>query len=95
MIKSLEALRYERYYKLYHELAEISKEIEVYYDIDKIKPWGVFVYTKDDFGDNVFDILEDEIIFYVEKHVIPEEIMPTIKKIQDKLKEIRLTKEIK
>lgn len=94
-MNSLEALRHERYYKLYDELVEVSKEIEVYYDIDKIKPWGVFIYTKDDFCNNVFDILEDEIIFYVKEHVIPEEAMPTIKKIQDKLKEIRLTKEIK
>lgn len=73
---------------LYGELIQTSKEILEYYDIDKIKPYTVYVWTKGDTGKNVFDILEDKIVFY-EEHNIIEKAKPTIKKIQLKLKEIR------
>lgn len=36
----------EKYYELYEELVEISKEILRYYDIDKIKPFAVYIWTK-------------------------------------------------
>lgn len=78
-----------KYYLFYDELVEISKEIEKYYDIDKIKPYSVYIWTKGKNGENVFDIEEDEIVFYVENHVIPDEVKPIIEKIQSKIKEIR------
>jgi hypothetical protein len=77
---------------LYDELVQISKEILPYYDIDKIKSYSVYVWTKGEDGENVFDILADEIVFYVKDHVIIEEVKPIIKKIQLKLKEINQSK---
>lgn len=76
---------------LYDELVQISKEILPYYDIDKTKSYSVYIWTKDNIdedGDNVFDILEDEVVFYVKDHIIIEEAKPIIKRIQLKLKEI-------
>lgn len=82
----------EKYYELYEELVEISKEILRYYDIDKIKPFAVYIWTKpyddNDDGENVFDIYDDEIVFYNKEHKIIEEALPIINSIQYKLKEI-------
>lgn len=77
-----------KFNSLYKELVEISNEILPYYDIDKIKPYAVYVWTKGKNGENVFDIEENEIIFYVGDHTIIENAKPVIKKIQLKLKEI-------
>lgn len=83
-----------KYYELYDELVEIAKEILPYYDIDKTKPYSVYIWTKEDKNDpdncgcNVFDIQADEIVFYDKKHKITEEALPVISKIQSKLKEI-------
>lgn len=84
----------DEFYILYNELTEISKEILPYYDIDKTKPYAIYIWTKEgegenDFGENVFDIMADEIEFYVKDHVIIEEAKPIINKIQLKLKEIQ------
>lgn len=83
----------ERYDQLYEELVEVSHKIDLYYDIDKIKPYSVYIWTKtggwNGWGENVFDIHADKIVFYVEDHIIPEEVMPIIKEIQEKLKEIK------
>lgn len=82
--------------QLYNELVQIADEIRPYYDIDKVKWYSVYIWTKesevddDDWGENVFDIQEDEIVFYVKDHVIIEEAKPIIKKIQAKLKELSL-----
>ena len=82
--------------QLYNELVQIADEITPYYDIDKVKWYSVYIWTKesevddDDWGENVFDIQEDEIVFYVKDHVIIEEAKPIIKKIQAKLKELSL-----
>ena len=73
---------------LYNELMQISKDILLYYDIDKIKPYSIYIWTKDENGENVFDIEKDEIIFYVKDYEIIEEAKPIIEKIQFKLKEI-------
>ena len=85
------------YWQSYRELTRIVDEIRVYYDVDKIKRDSVYIWTKDNpnadneddrRGQNVFDICEDELIFYVEDHEVIEEAKPAIKKIQAKLKEI-------
>ena len=89
---------------LYEELVQAAKAIEPYYDIDKIKSYSVYIWTKGDgdpnsdnyWGENVFDIQEDRLVFYVEGHTIPEEVTPIIRNIQSKIKSIRLNrKEIK
>lgn len=84
---------------LYEELVQATKAIKPYYDIDKIKTYSVYIWTKGDpnadihtdeyWGENVFDIYPDQIVFYVEDHVIPEEVMPIIHNIQSKLKAIQ------
>ena len=85
------------FWQLYSELTEVVNEIRPYYDVDKIKSYSVYVWTKDNpnadneddkYGQNVFDICGDELIFYVEDHVIIEEAKPVIEKIQAKLREI-------
>ena len=64
---------------LYNELVEICNEIRQYYDIDKVKSYVVYIWTKGEHGENVFDILNGEIAFYKE-HTIIEEAWPIIKK---------------
>lgn len=73
--------------KLYNELRQISKEILPYYDIDKIKSYSVYIWTKGDDSENVFDIQADRIVFY-EEHEIIKEAKPIIAMMQEKLKEI-------
>lgn len=92
--------KYEKYDLLYEELVQAANEITPYYDIDKIKSYSVYIWTKGNedadinteeyWGSNVFDIQEDKIVFYVEDHIIPEEVMPIIQNIQSKIKAIRL-----
>ena len=81
----------------YKELTGIVDEIRPYYDVDKIKSYSVYVWIKDNpnadneddmYGQNVFDICGDELIFHVEDHVIIEDAKPVIEKIQAKLREI-------
>lgn len=80
------------YYELYDELVNITNEIRKYYDIDKIKTYSVYIWTKKDDPNNercnVFDIQADEIVFYDTGHKIIEESRPIIAKIQSKLKEL-------
>lgn len=75
------------FYCEYDKLAKMTDEILPYYDVDKIKPYSVYIWTKGDGGQNVFDIQADKIIFY-EEHSIIEDAKPIIEKIQSKLKEI-------
>lgn len=82
----------DKYDELYDELVKVSDEIRDYYDIDKVKHYSVYIWTKedgDDFGENVFDITSDELVFYKKEHKIIEDALPIIKRIQDKLKEIK------
>lgn len=81
--------------ELYRELRELTDKLRSWYDIDKIKWYSVYVWTKENpddeehpFGENVFDIWGDEIVFYAKVHVIPDEAIPIIQEIQEKLKEI-------
>lgn len=78
--------------RLYEELTCISKELLLYYDIDKIKPYSVYVWSKeesDDFGENLFDIGADDIYFYNKEHEIIKDALPVIVKIQSKLKDLQ------
>lgn len=73
---------------LYKELVQITKQLEPYYDVDKIKPYAIYIWTKGEYGENVFDILTDRVGFYVKEHKIIEEAKPIITEIQFKLKEM-------
>ena len=69
----------------------ISNEILPYYDIDKVKPYSVYIWSKENpngFGENLFDIEVNRVIFYNKQHRIVKDAIPIIKKIQYKLKEI-------
>lgn len=77
---------------LYKELVKVSKEILPYYDIDKVKSYAVYIWTKtenEDDSENVFDIMEDRIEFYDELHQIPNEVYPIIDKIQIAIKNLK------
>ena len=83
------------YDKWYKELVDLANELLPYYDIDKIKDWSVFVWTKDTDkgeGENVFDINDDDIIYYEcfeecnKNHQIIEEAKPIIEEIQKHFK---------
>lgn len=70
-------------------LCEKVSKLYPYYDIDKIKDYGVYVWNKADNlddQDNIFDIMGDEIVFYTDDHTIIEEAKPIIKDIQNFIK---------
>lgn len=102
MTKEELAKRIEKEDLLFEELVQAANEIRPYYDIDKIKSYSVYIWTKGNedadtdteeyWGSNVFDIQEDRIVFYVEDHIIPKEVMPIIQNIQSKLKAISLNR---
>lgn len=81
---------------MYRELWDLTDELRPWFDIDKVKPYSVYVWTKlcDDpdcpFGENVFDIYADYLQFYqcTKPWRLPNEAFPVIKKIQEKLREI-------
>jgi len=77
------------YDKWFKELWDLSQELRPYYDIDKVKDWSVFVWTKDkgtEEGKNVFDINDNKIVMYDKEHKIIEEAKPIIEKIQNHFK---------
>lgn len=84
----------DKFVKLYEELENIvDEELIPYYGVDKIKWYSVYVWTHDSYvgaydGENVFDIMKDEIVYYKKDHVISEEAKSIIKKIQMKLQEL-------
>ena len=81
---------------MYDELWNLAHELTPWFDIDKVKPYAVYVWSKDfddpdnPFGENIFDIYHDYLQFYRSSrcYKLPNEAMPIIKKIQEKLKEI-------
>lgn len=87
--KTITELR-NNYFNLYYDiLCEKVSKLYPYYDIDKIKDYGVYVWNKADNlddQDNIFDIMSDEIVFYTDDHTIIEEAKPIIKDIQNFIK---------
>lgn len=78
----------QQYYEALDKLFKIAHEIEPWYDIDKVKDYAVYIWIKDEYGENVFDILADELVFYTQHEVIPDAV-PIILRIQKQLKEVR------
>lgn len=83
------------YDELMNEIRALANSLSPWFDIDKIKSYGVYVWTKDTDdevldGENVFDIFPDCIRFYRHDNMydISAEAMPVIMDIQKKLKEI-------
>lgn len=81
---------HKKYYDLYYQLlCEKVDKLRPYYDIDKIKSYGVFVWNKAENieeQDNIFDIYADEICFYTEDRTIIEEAKPIVEDIQNFIK---------
>lgn len=81
------------YDEAYIKLREAAHELEPWFDVDEVKTYGVYVWTKGDddtFGENVFDIFTDHLQFYptTEYWVMPIEVWPIIKKIQELLMKV-------
>lgn len=69
----------------FETLREKADKLRPYYDIDKVKAYGVYVWSKEDENgdqENVFDICDDEIIFWTDDHTIIEEAKPIVDDIQ-------------
>ena len=83
----------ETYYRLLDELWTVSHEENPWFDVDKVKDYAVYIWTKpgnEPYSDrNVFDVGADEIWYYVDRYVIPKDAWPYIHRIQAKLREIR------
>lgn len=77
----------DKYEYAFDKLFKIAHEIEPWYDVDKVKDYAVYIWTKGEDGENVFDIEANKLIFYVSHDVIPE-ALPAIQHIQEQLKEI-------
>jgi hypothetical protein len=78
----------ENYYRLLDEIRDIcNNKLNTIYDIDKVKDYAVYVWTKGGGGSNVFDIQADMIVYY-EDHDILEGAIPIILEIQKKLFEL-------
>ena len=75
--------------KEFKDLWKATRALLKYYDIDKVKPWVVYVWSKEDDiekTENLFDIYKEEIVFYTKNHYIEPEALNIILKIQEKLK---------
>ena len=75
--------------KEFKDLWKATRDLLKYYDIDKVKPWVVYVWSKEDDiekTENLFDIYKEEIVFYTKNHYIEPEALNIILKIQEKLK---------
>jgi len=89
----------DKWVELYEQLCETAHKLDKWYSVDKVKTYGVYVWSKDtDEGyglagtSNIFDIYEDGIKWWTEfpeHYPIPEEAKPIIEKIQVMIKEFR------
>lgn len=83
------------YDERYVKLRETVRKLEPWFDIDKVKTYAVYVWTKDEdeehpFGENVFDIFTDYIQFYqcTKPWQLPNEVWPIIQEIQELLMKV-------
>ena len=83
---------------LYDKLCETAHKLDEWFNVDKVKTYGVYVWSKNEGADglagtsNIFDIYEDGIKWWTEfpeHYPIPEEAKPIIEKIQVMIKEFR------
>lgn len=78
----------------YKMLYQAVDRIRPYFNVDKTKPYAVYIWSKpetdDDFGKNLFDILEESIYIYEPSFEIPAEVLQIIMDIQKELRNIRL-----
>lgn len=65
------------------ELRSLAHELERFYEVDKVKCWGVFIWEEDE---NIFDIFSDGISWYVKERPLKEGSEEIINQIIDVLK---------
>lgn len=75
------------YIKRLDELTRLTHELDPWYDPYKVRWYAIYVKSKES-DDNLFDILEDEIVYYDDAHIIPSEAMYIVGKIQSQLKKV-------
>ena len=75
---------------MYYRLFDLATKLKPWFDIDKVKAFGVYVWTKGDDCENVFGIYAEKIQFYTceAPWEMPNEAMEIVRQIQDVLKEI-------
>lgn len=76
-----------RYNELIDELIKLAHDLDPWYDPYKIRWYAVYVKDKNT-DDNIFDILENDIVYYDDAHIIPSEAMRAILEIQEQMKKV-------
>lgn len=79
--------------QLYEELIKISKDLSPWFNIERVKPYMVEVWGKDEKTGkkaNLFDITANNVFIWGgrDEGFIPNRAIPIIRKIQNKLEEI-------
>ena len=77
-----------KFFELTSELERIAHGLDKWYNLSKIKWYGVYVHSKDDPSENLFDIFDDKIAYYDDFHVIPPEAMAIVIEIQNQMAKI-------
>ena len=77
-----------KFFELTSELERIAHGLDKWYNLSKIKWYGVYVHSKDNPDENLFDIFDDKIAYYDDFHIIPPEAMAIIIEIQGQMKKI-------
>lgn len=77
----------------YERLWMAASKLKPWFEIDKVKSYSVYVWTKDEIdctGENVFDIYKDYLQFYPytrKPWKMPNEVWEIIEEIQELLEE--------
>lgn len=79
----------EIYSRMYSELVPLAHKLDKYYDIDKIKPFGIYVWGPDSQGKdtNIFDIYSSGIRVWQPCSIHPD-ALPIIAEIIRHLKKM-------
>ena len=77
-----------KFFELTSELERIAHGLDKWYNLSKIKWYGVYVHSKDNPDENLFDIFDDKIAYYDDFHIIPPEAMAIVIEIQGQMKKI-------
>lgn len=74
--------------ELISDLERIAHGLDKWYNLSKVKWYGVYVYSKDEPSENLFDIFDDKIMYYGDSHVIPPEAMSIVIEVQNQMTKI-------
>lgn len=74
--------------QMYSDLWDLLQDLRVWYSIDRANSSGIYVWTKGEDSEDLFDILPGEIVMRDKDYVIPDEVKSTVFAIQEKLYDI-------